>query len=75
MANLIERVKKLRLGYGNEKNVDVGPCISENQRNTVDKYVQIGINEDKAKLETGGEFASEGNLAKDGFISRQFFQT
>src|SRR5436190_3505382 len=25
LANLIERVKKLRLGYGNEKNVDVGP--------------------------------------------------
>jgi len=44
IEKLLERVKKLKLGYGNEKGVDVGPCVSESQRETVDEYVnrQIG---------------------------------
>ncbi len=73
LVKLIERTKQLRLGYGNEKNVDVGPCISENQRNRVHNYVQIGINEDKAKLILGGESASDGNLNKGWFYKPTIF--
>ncbi|MCX6160012.1 MAG: aldehyde dehydrogenase family protein, partial [Ignavibacteriae bacterium] len=46
------KVKTLKLGYGNDKGVDVGPCVSESQRETVNEYVQIGLNEDKATLLT-----------------------
>ncbi len=70
---LIDKASKLKLGYGNNKGVDVGPCVSETQRNTVDKYVQIGINEDKAKLVLGGEFAKEGELAKGWFYKPTIF--
>lgn len=70
---LVERVKKLKLGYGNDKGVDVGPCVSEAQRNTVHSYVEIGKNEDKATLLTGGEFATEGNLSKGWFYKPTIF--
>jgi len=70
---LADRVAKLKLGYGNEKGIDVGPCVSEAQRNTVDEYVKIGLNEDKAKLLMGGEFAQEGNLKKGWFYKPTIF--
>ncbi|MBN1633484.1 MAG: aldehyde dehydrogenase family protein [Ignavibacteria bacterium] len=70
---LLERVKKLKLGYGNDKGVDVGPCISEAQRNTVHSYVEIGKNEDRATLLTGGEFSAEGNLSKGWFYKPTIF--
>lgn len=73
VEKLVERVKKLKLGYGNDKGVDVGPCVSEAQRNTVDEYVQIGLKEDKAKLLTGGKFATEGNLSKGWFYEPTIF--
>ncbi len=70
---LADRVAKLKLGYGNEKGVDVGPCVSEAQRNTVDEYVKIGLNEDKAKLLMGGEFAQDGDLKKGWFYKPTIF--
>ncbi len=73
VERLVERVKKLKLGYGNEKGVDVGPCVSEAQRNTVNEYVQIGLKEDKAKLIVGGKFATEGNLSKGWFYEPTIF--
>jgi len=73
VEKLVERVKKLKLGYGNDKGVDVGPCVSEAQRNTVDEYVQIGLKEDKAKLMVGGKFATEGDLAKGWFYYPTIF--
>lgn len=73
VEKLVERVKKLKLGYGNEKGVDVGPCVSEAQRNTVDEYVQIGLKEDKAKCLVGGKFANEGDLAKGWFYYPTIF--
>lgn len=73
IEKLVERVNKLKLGYGNDKGVDVGPCVSEAQRNTVHSYVEIGKNEDKAVLVTGGEFATEGSLAKGWFYKPTIF--
>ncbi len=73
LEKLIERTKKLRLGYGNDKGVDVGPVVSESQRETVHSYVQIGLKEDKAKLSLGGEFASDGELAKGWFYKPTIF--
>lgn len=73
VERLVERVKKLKLGYGNDKGVDVGPCVSEGQRNTVNEYVQIGLKEDKAKLLVGGKFATEGNLSKGWFYEPTIF--
>ncbi len=71
---LVERASKLRLGYGNNENIDVGPLISEDQRKRVHQYVAIGIKEDKAELLLGGEFADEGDLKKGWFYKPTIFR-
>ena len=73
IKKLVERVNKLKLGYGNDNGVDVGPCVSEAQRETVNNYVQIGKNEDKAKLVAGGDYAKEGDLANGWFYKPTIF--
>lgn len=70
---LIRRASALKLGYGNNAGVDVGPCVSEAQRNTVDAYVKIGEKEDKAVRVLGGSFAVEGELAKGWFYKPTIF--
>jgi aldehyde dehydrogenase (NAD+) len=70
---LLRRVGKLRLGYGNDKDVDVGPCVSESQRETVDSYVEIGLKEDKAVKIIGGGFATDGELSKGWFYKPTIF--
>ncbi|MBS1517107.1 MAG: aldehyde dehydrogenase family protein [Bacteroidetes bacterium] len=73
IKKLEERVKKLKLGYGNDPETEVGPCVSEAQRNSVHGYVKIGLEEDKAKMICGGEFATEGSLAGGWFYKPTIF--
>lgn len=73
LKKLTDRAKKLKLGYGNDKGIDVGPCVSESQRETVNSYVKIGKEEDKARLVTGGEIATEGDLSKGWFYQPTIF--
>src|SRR5213595_121890 len=63
---LVERVKKLRVGDGLDPDVDMGPCINEQQLKTVMAYVEIGKKEG-AKLLTGGNRLSSGAHAKGWF--------
>jgi acyl-CoA reductase-like NAD-dependent aldehyde dehydrogenase len=66
VGRLVERAKGLRLGYGLEDGVDVGPLINEPAREKVERYVCIG-REEGASLELGGE-----RPAGDG-VDRGFF--
>ncbi len=63
---LVARVKKLKLGDGLVDGVDVGPCVNEAQRQTVQAYVQVGL-EQGAKIAVGGKVATDGALAKGWF--------
>lgn len=63
---VVERTKKLRLGDGLQDGIDVGPCVNENQRETVDGYVQIGIKEG-ARVVVGGK-KKEGNELSKGWF-------
>jgi alpha-ketoglutaric semialdehyde dehydrogenase len=67
VERLVDRAKELKLGYGLEKDVDVGPLIHEASRSKVEQYVEIGRQE--GTLALGGERAS-GDGLDDGF----FFQ-
>ncbi len=66
VERFVEKVKKLRVGDGLDPKTDMGPCINEQQLNTVMKYVEIGKNEG-AKLATGGHRLDAGALAKGWF--------
>jgi aldehyde dehydrogenase (NAD+) len=66
VSRLVERVKKLRVGDGLDPNVDMGPCINEQQLKTVMDYVAVGQSEG-AKLLTGGKRINSGKHAKGWF--------
>lgn len=74
IEKLVKRVEKLKLGYGNNDGVDIGPSVSEKQRETVNKYVNIGIEEDKATLVCGGDYATRGDLSKGWFYKPTIFK-
>jgi len=67
-ARLVERAEALRLGPGWEDDSDVGPVINGAALEKIHSYTQVGI-DDGATLLTGGEIASDGDLAK-GFYYR-----
>ncbi len=66
LEKLVGRVKALRVGNGLDEKIDMGPCISEKQRETVAKYVEIGKAEG-AKLLTGGNKLTAGALGRGWF--------
>jgi acyl-CoA reductase-like NAD-dependent aldehyde dehydrogenase len=54
VEKFVARAKALKVGDGLNPATDMGPCINEQQLNTVIKYVQIGKDEG-AKLAAGGK--------------------
>src|SRR5713226_361030 len=72
MDRFVSRAKKLKVGNGLDASVDMGPCINEQQLNTVMSYVEIGKNEG-AKLLTGGNRLDSGVHAKGWFHEPTIF--
>jgi acyl-CoA reductase-like NAD-dependent aldehyde dehydrogenase len=72
LEKLVARVKALRVGNGLDENVDMGPCVSEKQRQTVARYVEIGKQEG-AKLLLGGQKLTGGALEKGWFFAPTVF--
>ena len=66
VSRFVERAKLLRVGDGLDPATEMGPCINEQQLNTVMSYVEIGKNEG-AKLLTGGNRLNGGAYAKGWF--------
>lgn len=62
----VARVKALKVGDGLDPSTQMGPCVNEQQLNTVMKYVAIGKDEG-AKLATGGHRLDSGAYAKGWF--------
>jgi aldehyde dehydrogenase (NAD+) len=71
-SRLVARVEKLRLGHGLEPDTDVGPLINRAALEKVHSYTRIGLAEG-ADLLTGGEIATEGELAKGCFYRPTVF--
>src|SRR5204863_208849 len=70
---LAERfVELLRLGPGWEKGTDIGPVINKSALEKIDSYTKIGAGEG-AKLLTGGEVATDGDLARGYFYRPTIF--
>jgi alpha-ketoglutaric semialdehyde dehydrogenase len=65
---LVERAEQMRIGPGWEPDTDLGPVINRAAIEKIDSYSRIG-EEEGATLLTGGEAATDGDLAK-GFYYR-----
>lgn len=51
---LVDRAKGLKLGYGIDESVDVGPVVNDRARRSIHEYVQIGQQEGARMLCGGG---------------------
>lgn len=69
---LIDRTKKLRIGFGLDPEVDVGPLINEQQLEIVDGYVRVG-QEEGAKLLLGGKILKGGDYGNGFFYAPTIF--
>ncbi len=66
VEKFVAQVSTLKVGDGLDPATQMGPCINEQQLNTVMKYVQIGKDEN-AKLATGGHRLDKGPYANGWF--------
>jgi acyl-CoA reductase-like NAD-dependent aldehyde dehydrogenase len=66
VSRFVERVKKLVVGDGLDASVEMGPCINEQQLNTVMSYVGIGKQE-------GANLLCGGNRLQSGVYARGWF--
>jgi acyl-CoA reductase-like NAD-dependent aldehyde dehydrogenase len=71
VEKLTERAKALKLGYGNDEGVDVGPLINADSLAKVVKYVEIGTTE--GTLVTGGQRAGGEGLDEGFFFEPTIF--
>ena len=65
---LVARAEQMKIGPGWDPETDLGPVINQESLDKIHSYTGIGSDEG-AKLLTGGEVASEGELGK-GFFYR-----
>ena len=66
LAMVVERAKKLKVGNGLDESVEVGPCVSAAQRETVHGYVEVG-KQQGARLACGGDILKGGDWDKGFF--------
>src|SRR5438045_6690981 len=72
VKRFVDRAKWLKVGDGLHPSTEMGPCINEQQMNTVMSYVDIGKNEG-AKLLTGGNRLGGGAYSKGWFHAPTVF--
>ncbi|TRL99604.1 betaine-aldehyde dehydrogenase [Staphylococcus hominis] len=63
---LIERVEKIKLGNGFDEDTEMGPVISPEHRDKIEKYMEVA-KEDGATIATGGKRPDDEDL-KDGLF-------
>ena len=66
LTMLLDRTTSLKIGDGLLSGTEVGPCVNESQRKTVQSYVEIGQREG-ATLVAGGSIATGNGLSKGWF--------
>ncbi len=70
---LTEKTRGLRVGNGLRSNVDVGPVINQQALDKILSYIEIGQNEDGAKLHLGGSRLTDGELRHGYFVEPTIF--
>ena len=69
---LKQRAETLKVGYGLDEGVEMGPIINEKQLKRVHSYTGVGV-EEKAKLLVGGRILDDREHAKGFFYAPTIF--
>jgi aldehyde dehydrogenase (NAD+) len=70
---LVRRAENLRIGPGLDEATEMGPLVNDAACDKVARYVKIGLEEDQARLLTGGQPATGGELDKGSFFRPTVF--
>ncbi|SNS27072.1 aldehyde dehydrogenase family protein [Rhodococcoides kyotonense] len=72
VAALAERATKIKMGPGLDPTSETGPLVSEAQRDKIEKYVALGV-EEGADLVVGGSKPSDSSLADGSYFLPTIF--
>ena len=73
VEKLAAKAKTIRIGNPIDPKVQLGPVVSARQQQRVLKYIDIGLNEDKARLVAGGKIPTDPSLANGFFVEPTVF--
>jgi acyl-CoA reductase-like NAD-dependent aldehyde dehydrogenase len=73
VEKLAAKAKSIRIGNPIDASVQLGPVVSARQQQRVLKYIDIGLNEDKARLVAGGKIPTDPSLQNGFFVEPTVF--
>lgn len=73
ISMIVERASKLRVGDGLDPKTEMGPVINDKAKESILKYIKIGIEEDKADLILGGKPLVKGKYKNGSFLEPTIF--
>ncbi len=73
-TKFLKEVKKMKLGYALDKEVDMGPLVNEDAVKKTLRYMEVAQKEDKAKLVLGGEVAKGKGVKNINLANGYFFK-
>jgi acyl-CoA reductase-like NAD-dependent aldehyde dehydrogenase len=73
VEKLAAKAKSIRIGNPIDAKVQLGPVVSARQQQRVLKYIDIGLNEDKARLVAGGKVPTDPSLQNGFFVEPTVF--
>ncbi|HEX9124316.1 MAG TPA: aldehyde dehydrogenase family protein, partial [Actinomycetota bacterium] len=68
---MVDNVRRIRVGDGLDPETTMGPLVSEDQKKTVESYIEIGKGEAKVAIE--GDLPDDPRLADGYFVSPTIF--
>jgi aldehyde dehydrogenase (NAD+) len=71
---LVKAAKNLKLGYALDSGVDMGPLVNKDAVTKTEKYMEIAVQKDKAKITCGGKRATGEGLEKGYFFEPTIFE-
>jgi betaine-aldehyde dehydrogenase len=71
LSAMSDRARHVRLGYPLDEDTTMGPLVSEEQRDRVERYIEVGQNE--AKLAVMGERPTDPRLARGYYVPPTIF--
>ncbi|HUV31278.1 MAG TPA: aldehyde dehydrogenase family protein [Acidobacteriota bacterium] len=72
VSMLVKRARELKIGGGLDETVQMGPCINQQQLDTILSYIEVGKKEG-ARMATGGEKLTGGDYDKGFFVGPTVF--
>jgi malonate-semialdehyde dehydrogenase (acetylating)/methylmalonate-semialdehyde dehydrogenase len=74
MRRIIEAVKSIRIGYGLDESVQMGPLRSPDKKQSVLRYIETGIKEGAKLILDGRKFEVLGDYPEDCFLGPSIFK-